>query len=211
GMSLIDKRGGAGALGAYVDRYKHFLSLTDPRTMAPGTFFGMTLDEARNIMNGGQSNVITGKDRILAKKIVQASVHPDTNKTILLPLRMAGFVSFGSIPVIGMLTLAGFRNNPTLGTAVWQFINQSHNALFNYANRNASAEVNCNDPNIIKQSNKRFIMGYIGAVSTSMGLGLILNKVLSGMVTPNANAFLRTLIPFPAVMGGNIASGSNSK
>ncbi|EER18164.1 sideroflexin, putative [Perkinsus marinus ATCC 50983] len=143
-----------GAVGSYIDRYRHFLSLTDPRTMAPGTFFGMTLTEARSIVDG-KSSVITAKDRVIAKRIVQASVHPDTGETILLPLRMAGFVSFGSIPVIGMLTLAGFRNNPTLGTAVWQFINQSHNALFNYANRNASAEVSCKDPNVMKEAQRR--------------------------------------------------------
>ncbi|KAF4748713.1 Sideroflexin-5, partial [Perkinsus olseni] len=53
---------------------------------------------------------------------------------------------------------------------------------------------------------RRFIMGYVGAVSTSMGLGLLLNKCLGRLVTPNAGAFFRTLIPFPAVMGGNIAS-----
>ncbi|KAF4682034.1 Sideroflexin-5 [Perkinsus olseni] len=197
--------GGPGAVGAYVSRYRHFLSLTDPRTMAPGTFFGMTLAEARNIVDG-KSTVITAKDRALARRIVQASVHPDTGETILLPLRMAGFVSFGSLPVIGMLTLAGFRNNPTVGTALWQFINQSHNALFNYANRNASGEVGCTHPNIIKEAKQRFIMGYVGAVSTSMGLGLLLNKCLGRLVTPNAGAFFRTLIPFPAVMGGNIAS-----
>lgn len=87
-----------GAVGSYIDRYRHFLSLTDPRTMAPGTFFGMvgrvtravfnitslqTLTEARSIVDG-KSSVITAKDRVIAKRIVQASVHPDTGEVMLI-------------------------------------------------------------------------------------------------------------------------------
>lgn len=51
---------------------------------------------------------------------------------------MSGFVPFGWITVTGMLL-----PNPSWPTLLfWQWMNQSHNACVNYANRNASKVYN---------------------------------------------------------------------
>lgn len=64
----------------------------------------------------------------------QAILHPDTGEKILMPFRMSGYVPFGVPMVVGILL-----PNPGWATIVfWQWINQSHNACVNYANRNAS-------------------------------------------------------------------------
>ena len=66
--------------------------------------------------------------------LFQAVIHPDTGEKILLPFRMSGFVPFGSPIVVGLL----LPNLTLPQTAFWQWLNQSHNACVNYANRNAS-------------------------------------------------------------------------
>ena len=69
-----------------------------------------------------------------AQKIKQAIIHPDTGEKIFMPFRMSGYVPFNSPILAGLL-----MPNPTLaGTVFWQWLNQSHNACVNYANRNAT-------------------------------------------------------------------------
>ncbi len=51
-----------------------------------------------------------------------------------MPFRMSGYVPFNSPILAGLLI-----PNPTMGQLVfWQWLNQSHNACVNYANRNAT-------------------------------------------------------------------------
>lgn len=66
--------------------------------------------------------------------ILQAIIHPDTGEKVMMPFRMSGFVPFGAPLVFGLLL-----PDPNLRQMVfWQWLNQSHNACVNYANRNAS-------------------------------------------------------------------------
>ncbi|XP_022080666.1 sideroflexin-5-like [Acanthaster planci] len=121
-------------------RYRHFLDVTDPRTLFVSK---KQLDDAVKLLdhfkNGTLPEGITNKQLWEAQKLKQAVFHPDTEKKIFMPLRMSGVVPFGTIAVVGMLL-----PNPTLAsTLFWQWINQSHNACFNYANRNAT-KVSCN-------------------------------------------------------------------
>ena len=85
----------------------------------------------------------TNRDLWEAQKLKQAIFHPDTGEKVFAPFRMSGFVPFGWITVTGMLL-----PNPSWPTLIfWQWMNQSHNACVNYANRNAtnvSFEINQN-------------------------------------------------------------------
>lgn len=67
--------------------------------------------------------------------IVNASIHPDTNKPVPWVMRMCAFVPTNLPIIFGML-----MTPPTpLNTMFWQWINQTYNAGMNYGNRNASS------------------------------------------------------------------------
>lgn len=89
-----------------------------------------------------------------AKKIKDAIIHPDTGEVIPMPFRMSGFVPFGTPVVVGLL----LPNQTLVTTLFWQWLNQTHNALVNYSNRNASVPVPASS----------YIGGYLGAVASAM-------------------------------------------
>jgi len=71
-----------------------------------------------------------------------------------MPFRMSGFVPFGTPIVVGMLLPT--TSLPTI--FFWQGLNQTHNALVNYYNRNATVP--------LQTSN--YVIGYLGAVTSAM-------------------------------------------
>ena len=84
--------------------------------------------------NGSLPPNVTNKELWEAQKIKQSTLHPDTNEKIFMPFRMSGYVPFNAPVVAGLLI-----PNPTIAqTIFWQWLNQSHNACVNYANRNVS-------------------------------------------------------------------------
>jgi hypothetical protein len=100
-----------------------------------------------------------------ADKIIKAVIHPDTNKKIPAFFRMCNFVPV-NIPIIfGMICT---KQTP-LNLILWQGINQTYNALWNYSNRNASAPF----------SNKEFGQAYSLAMSSSIGVALCTRFLLN--------------------------------
>jgi len=76
-----------------------------------------------------------------ARQVKESMVHPQTESVIPLPFRMAAFVPV-NIPICAGMLLSA----PTMvNTIFWQWANQSYNAGFNYANRNASSEQGSED------------------------------------------------------------------
>ena len=103
---------------------------------------------------GGDLAGVSREQLWAAKKIKDAIVHPDTGEVIFMPFRMSGFVPFGTPVVVGMLL-----PNQTLATTLfWQWLNQTHNALVNYSNRNAS----------VPTPVTAYVGGYFGAVASAM-------------------------------------------
>ena len=107
---------------------------------------------------------------------------------------------FGALPVLGMLSNFGFARRSLLGAAFWQYVNQTHNSLFNYANRNASVDS--------PEQTKRFFCGYFGAVVSSVTVILGLTKfVIEPLEKTNLiSPFFRQLAAYPAVALGNVAN-----
>jgi hypothetical protein len=71
-----------------------------------------------------------------SKRLLAATLHPDTGRPIPLPFRMAAHVPVNAILLLGMLS----ARSP-IATGAWQAANQIFNAAQFYANRNASNDV----------------------------------------------------------------------
>lgn len=169
-------------------RLKHFLDVIDPRTLLVGEKkLQSSIKLLNDFKNGTLPPGITNKELWEAKKMKQAIIHPDTGDKVFMPFRMSGFVPFGTPFIVGMLL-----PNPTIPkTIIWQWLNQSHNACVNYANRNASKPTPLH----------RFIIGYFGAVtsavSIAVGLSFLIKK--ANRFTPATKMLIQRFVPFPAV------------
>ena len=147
----------------YQGRLWHFLDIIDPRMLLVGD---QQLQHAQSLIRQFRETGILpsgASDAQLwqAKKVQDALIHPDTGETIFLPLRMSAFVPVGIIFVLGML-----RPNPSLRSALlWQWANQSSNAVINYANRNATA-----DDADSKAAIRTMLESYCVAVAGSCGI-----------------------------------------
>eukprot|EP00053_Salpingoeca_punica_P019572 m.199579 g.199579 ORF g.199579 m.199579 type:complete len:337 (+) comp17684_c0_seq6:166-1176(+) len=177
--------------GNFSGRFKHFLDLADPRCLAPGVFFGMTLEQSAELIGKYKSNTLAPADRDveklwLAKKIYTAATHPDTGEVIIQPARMSGFAIYGTPIMVGMLL-----PNPSMASTVfWQSINQTHNALVNYNNRNAS------QPTPIS----KILQGYAAAVVASVSIAVGLNQLVKrARVSDSVRTTLSRFVPYPAV------------
>ncbi|KAI2656965.1 Sideroflexin-5 [Labeo rohita] len=108
-------------------------------------------------------------------------------KKIFMPFRMSGYVPFGTPIVVGLL----LPNQTLASTVFWQWLNQSHNACVNYANRNATKPT----------PTSKFIQGYMGAVTSAVSIAVGLNILIekSSKFNPATRLFIQRFIPFPAV------------
>uniref|UniRef100_A0A8C2T7T7 Sideroflexin 5 n=1 Tax=Coturnix japonica TaxID=93934 RepID=A0A8C2T7T7_COTJA len=124
----------------------------------------------------------------------QAIIHPDTNETIFMPFRMSGYIPFGTPIVVGLL----LPNQTIASTVFWQWLNQSHNACVNYANRNATKP----------SPTSKFIQGYLGAVISAVSIAVGLNVLVqrANKFTPATRLLIQRFVPFPAVASANICN-----
>ncbi|XP_061690794.1 sideroflexin-5b isoform X2 [Syngnathoides biaculeatus] len=111
-----------------------------------------------------------------------------------MPFRMSGYVPFGTPIVIGLL----LPNQTLVSTIFWQWLNQSHNACVNYANRNASKPT----------PTSRFLQGYFGAVTSAVSIAVGLNVLLqkANKLSPATRMIIQRFVPFPAVASANICN-----
>ncbi|CAH7129945.1 Sfxn5 [Phodopus roborovskii] len=126
---------------SFYGRFRHFLDIIDPRTLFVTE---RRLREAVQLLedykHGTLRPGVTNEQLWGAQKIKQAILHPDTNEKIFMPFRMSGYIPFG--------------------TPIW--LNQSHNACVNYANRNATKP----------SPASKFIQGYLGAVISAVSIAV---------------------------------------
>ncbi|XP_074677866.1 sideroflexin-5 isoform X7 [Strix aluco] len=144
---------------SFYGRFRHFLDIIDPRTLFVTE---SRLKEAVQLLedykHGTLPPGVTNKELWGAQKIKQAIIHPDTNETIFMPFRMSGYIPFGTPIVVGLL----LPNQTLASTVFWQWLNQSHNACVNYANRNATKP----------SPTSKFIQGYLGAVISAVSIAV---------------------------------------
>ncbi|XP_058049852.1 sideroflexin-5 isoform X10 [Ahaetulla prasina] len=107
----------------------------------------------------------------------------------------------GSLPpgttnkeVVGLL----LPNQTLASTIFWQWLNQSHNACVNYANRNATKP----------SPTSKFIQGYLGAVVSAVSIAVGLNVLIqrANQFTPATRLLIQRFVPFPAVASANICN-----
>ncbi|KAG3267101.1 sideroflexin-5 isoform X5 [Ictidomys tridecemlineatus] len=142
---------------SFYGRFRHFLDIIDPRTLFVTE---RRLREAVQLLedykHGTLRPGVTNEQLWSAQKIKQAILHPDTNEKIFMPFRMSGYIPFGTPIVVGLL----LPNQTLASTVFWQWLNQSHNACVNYANRNATKP----------SPASKFIQGYLGAVISAVSI-----------------------------------------
>ncbi|XP_028902319.1 sideroflexin-5 isoform X4 [Ornithorhynchus anatinus] len=144
---------------SFYGRFRHFLDIIDPRTLFVTE---SRLREAVQLLDdykhGALPPGVTDEQLWGAQKIKQAILHPDTNEKIFMPFRMSGYIPFGTPIVVGLL----LPNQTLASTVFWQWLNQSHNACVNYANRNATKP----------SPTSKFIQGYLGAVLSAVSIAV---------------------------------------
>ncbi|KAK7428620.1 Sideroflexin FSF1 [Neonectria magnoliae] len=172
-------------LNTYMGRVRHAMGLTDPTTLFAGS---AGLESAKQLV----TEYKTGKlermtpDLWTAKKVVDATLHPDTGEPVLLPFRMSSYVLTNLIVTAGMLQ-PGLK---TVGIVGWQVANQSLNVAINSANANKSSPM----------TTAALVKSYFFAVGASCSVALGLNSIVPRLnVTPGTRAILGRLIPFAAV------------
>jgi tricarboxylate carrier len=155
----------------YSGRVLHFLSIIDPRLLLVNN---TKLTEARELIAGYHVHADKPSAGDLneklweAKRIIDASVNHSTGEVIHPAARMCAFIP-ASLPItLGMLTMTS-----TKSVMIWQWINQSYNALFNYSHRSKPG----NDKSQV-------LKAYGLATATSCGLALGLSKIATKIRPP---------------------------
>lgn len=90
-------------LDTYWGRVRHSLDICDPRTLFTSN---AQLSQHVNLISQYKNGITTEITPELwrAKKVVDATLHPDTGEKVLLPFRMSAFVFSNLIVTVGMLT-----------------------------------------------------------------------------------------------------------
>ncbi|XP_051945056.1 sideroflexin-5-like [Xyrauchen texanus] len=180
---------------AFLGRFRHFIDIIDPSTLFVTE---SRLKECVKLLyDFKQGNIppgVTDHQLWEAQKVKQAIIHPDTGEKIFMPFRMSGYVPFGTPIVVGLL----LPNQTLASTVFWQWLNQSHNACVNYANRNATKPT----------PTSKFIQGYLGAVTSAVSIAVGLNVLIqkSSKFNPTTRLLIQRFIPFPAVASANICN-----
>ncbi|XP_015426977.1 PREDICTED: sideroflexin-5 [Myotis davidii] len=185
---------------SFYGRFRHFLDIIDPRTLFVTE---RRLREAVQLLedykHGTLRPGVTNEQLWSAQKIKQAILHPDTNEKIFMPFRMSGYIPFGTPIVVGLL----LPNQTLASTVFWQWLNQSHNACVNYANRNAT-KVSARDhpPEV------GFRLGRpsssLQCITPLVGLNVLVQK--ANKFTPATRLLVQRFVPFPAVASANICN-----
>ncbi|XP_038554862.1 sideroflexin-5b isoform X1 [Micropterus salmoides] len=185
--------------GSFLGRLRHFIDIIDPSTLFVSE---KQLKECIKLLDDCKHGTLPPGVSDLqlweAQKIKQAIIHPDTGEKIFMPFRMSGtisgYVPFGTPIVIGLL----LPNQTVVSTIIWQWLNQSHNACVNYANRNATKPT----------PTSKFLQGYVGAVTSAVSLAVGLNMLIqkANKLSPATRMIIQRFVPFPAVASANICN-----
>uniref|UniRef100_A0A8R1XQE7 Sidoreflexin n=2 Tax=Onchocerca TaxID=6281 RepID=A0A8R1XQE7_ONCVO len=170
----------------FLGRYLHFLDVIDPRTLFTSEEKLRSSIELLNNYKAGKTRLVSDQQLWEAQKIKMAILHPDTGEKIFPPFRMSGFVPFGWITLTGML----LPNPSWLSILFWQWLNQTHNALVNYSNRNATQD----------HSLSQYVNAYCAAVSSAGIVAVGLTSIIKRAehLNPIKRLIIQRFVPLPA-------------
>ncbi|NXP86005.1 SFXN2 protein, partial [Passerina amoena] len=169
----------------FVGRLKHFLNITDPRTVLVPE---KELDQAKALVESCRAGLVppgSSQEQLLyAKKLYDSAFHPDSGEKMNLIGRMS-FQVPGGMAITGCM-LQFYRTVPAV--VFWQWVNQSFNAFVNYTNRNAASPIS------LRQIGVAYVTATSAALATAVGLNLY---------TKRAPPLLARWVPFAAVAAAN--------
>lgn len=170
----------------FLGRVRYFAWITDPRLSLTST---NKLLAARDLVNAYRKHEeppgTTVQQVRRAQQMYLSAFHPDTGELQNFIGRMSFQVPGGMVLIGAMITF--YRTNSAV--IFWQWANQSFNALVNYTNRNAKADI----------STTRLATAYVSATSCALIVALGLKKFLSTRGSP----VVHRLVPFAAVAAAN--------
>jgi tricarboxylate carrier len=173
----------------FIGRLKHFASITDFRNAVVSE---AKLQEARNLVQqyreGREPAGTTDEQVWRAKKLYESAFHPDSGELQNVFGRMSFQVPGGMVITAGMLQF--YRTNSAV--ILWQWINQSFNALVNYTNRNAASTI----------TTKQMAVAYVSATSCALITALGFKSFMSTRAPPVVQRF----VPFVAVAAANMVN-----
>ena len=126
-----------------------------------------------------------------AHRISCSSIHPDTLESIPHPFRMSGYVPFN-----GPICVSMVASSSTPAILFWSFMNQSHNALVNYSNRNASSSCTM----------ETLVQSYVVAVGSALAVAFGLATFIKKRYDPTRARQLMRFVAFPSAV---VASSLN--
>ncbi|CBZ51644.1 putative tricarboxylate carrier [Neospora caninum Liverpool] len=129
--------------------------------------------------------------------VAQSTINASDGSVIHPLFRLAAFCPV-NIPIGGGMLLG----RPTFANSVfWQWVNQTYNACFNWANGNRSSSADA------AQDRKDIIKGYIAAVCLSVGLAVSMNGMLARSKSQGvARKLLQAVVPYTAVAAANFGN-----
>ncbi|XP_067612961.1 sideroflexin-2 [Eurosta solidaginis] len=173
-------------LSTFSGRFRYFAWMTDPRTVIVSN---ERLLQAKTLVkkyrNGQEPKNTTQEEVKYAMKLYSSAFHPDSGELQNVAGRMSFQVPGGMLITGGML--AFYRTVPAV--VLWQFINQSFNAVVNYTNRNA------NSPTTITQLGVAYVSATTSALVVAIGCRRYWGK--------RAGPLFQRFVPFAAVAAAN--------
>ncbi|XP_054734027.1 sideroflexin-2 isoform X1 [Anastrepha obliqua] len=176
-------------LSTFAGRFRYFAWMTDPRTVI---LPNERLMEAKTLVEKyrlGQEPANTTQEQVkYAMKLYTSAFHPDSGELQNVAGRMSFQVPGGMLITGGML--AFYRTVPAV--VLWQFINQSFNAVVNYTNRNADS------PTTVIQLGVAYVSATTSALIAALGCKSYWSK--------RASPLFQRFVPFTAVAAANFVN-----
>ena len=160
-------------LNTYGGRLAHFSELVDLRNnlLTSADIAAARATLAASAAAGGIAPPgVSDASAWAARLAVASALHPDTGEAIPLAFRLSAFMPV-NLPICGGMLLA----RSARGQLFAQFVNQTYNSAFNYANRNATV------PTDWRSLAASYVVATGTAVGAAAGLGRVVARMQAGV------------------------------